>query len=78
MHTKAQLKSYEDLEFAITITAPVEDWRAMLKRLEGLKDGGSYAWPVGGFVGCIRSMVENLDKTHADSIRKEDQASSGQ
>lgn len=71
MQTKAQLKSYETLEFAITLTAPVEDWRAMLKRLEGLKDSGHYAWPVGGFVGCIRSMLENLDKTHSDVITAE-------
>ena len=72
MQTKAQLQSYENLEFEITLTAPVDDWRAMLKRLEGLKEGGGYVWPVSGFVGCIRSMLDNLDKTHADVVRKED------
>ncbi len=73
MDVRAELQSYEQVKFSITLSAPVEDWRAMLKRLEGLKDGYHYAWPVGGFVGCIQSVLDNLDKTHVDVVRKEDQ-----
>ena len=76
MKSKAKLASYEDLEFSITLTAPVADWRNMLKKLEPLQSSaGYYQWPVGGLVGCIGSMLSNLDKTHADAVVKEDQAS---
>jgi hypothetical protein len=76
MQTKARLSSYEEVEFSITLTAPVSDWRTMLKKLEDLnRPNVHYAWPVGGLVGCIRSMLDNLDKTHADAVRKEDQSS---
>lgn len=77
MQVKAQLKSYEELDFALTITAPVSDWRALLRQLEKMKgDSYSYAWPVGGVVGSVRSMLDNLDKTHADAVLKEDQTGS--
>lgn len=74
MHVKAQLKSYEKLNFSLAISAPVEDWRAFLKQLEKMKgDALYYAWPVGGVVGCVQSMLDNLDKTHADAVLKQDQ-----
>ena len=74
MQVKAQLKSYEKLQFSLTIGAPVEDWRALLKELEKMKgEALYYPWPVGGIVGCVRSMLDNLDKTHADAVLKADQ-----
>lgn len=76
MHTRAKLSSYEKLTFSITTMAPVEDWRAALKQLEGIKSGGYYGWPLSGFVGCIQKMLEDLDKTHADAVLKEDQGPS--
>jgi hypothetical protein len=75
MHVKAQLKSYEKLPFSITISAPVEDWRALLRELERMKgDAVYYVWPVGGIVGSVRSMLDNLDKTHSDAVLKSDQS----
>jgi hypothetical protein len=75
MNVKGQLKSYEELEFSITLTAPVNDWRVLLKQLERIKqETGYYAWPVGGFVGAVSSMLSDLDKTHSGVVRKEDQA----
>ena len=71
MQVKAQLKSYESVEFSITLTAPVEDWRAALRQCEGLKNGGWTAWPLSGFVGGIEKMLANLDKTHADVLDKD-------
>jgi hypothetical protein len=74
MQVKAQLQSYENLDFSLKITAPVEDWRELLRQLEKMKgDAVYYAWPVGGIVGSVRSMLDNLDKTHADAVLKEDQ-----
>lgn len=74
MIVKAQLKSYEKLEFSLNITAPVEDWRALLRKLAEMKgDSLYYPWPVGGVVGSVRSMLDNLDKTHSDAVCKEDQ-----
>ena len=79
MQVKAQLKSYEDLEFSLAISAPVGDWRALLRQLEKMKgDSFSYGWPVGGIVGCVRSMLDNLDKTHTDAVLKADQFPSPQ
>lgn len=76
MNVKAQLKSYEKLPFSLNITAPVEEWRSLLRELEKMKgDSLYYAWPVGGIFGSVRSMLDNLDKTHADTVLKEDQAS---
>lgn len=78
MHTKAALMNYEKLAFSITTTAPVEDWREMLKQVKELNEisGQSYscAWPLSGIVGCIRKMLEDLDKTHADVLIKDDPA----
>lgn len=73
MHIKAALHSYEKLAFSVTTTAPVEDWRAVLRQLEKLKEGGYYAWPLSGFIGCIQKMLQDLDKTHADVLIKDDQ-----
>jgi len=64
MHSKAKLPSYEQLELSITTTASVEDWRALLKQLQALKDGDWYAWPVSGLISCIEQLLSDLDKTH--------------
>jgi hypothetical protein len=77
MRVKSSLSSYENVEFTITLTAPVEDWRALLRLVEKLNTAAgnyTYAWPLGGLIGAVRSMLENLDKTHADAICKDDQA----
>jgi hypothetical protein len=74
VQVKAKLQSYEELEFSITTFAPVADWRLMVQQIEKLnKSAGVYstAWPLGGFVACIRKMLEDLDKTHADVLIKE-------
>ena len=73
MNVKAKLNSYESVEFSITLTAPVEDWRAALKQLEKLKQYGYYTWPMGGFVDCIQKMLNDLDKTHFDVLIRDDQ-----
>ena len=73
MIVKAQLKSYEEVKFSITLTAPVTDWRAVMKQLANLKDHGWTAWPLSGFVGCIEKMLSDLDKTHTDVLLKQDQ-----
>lgn len=75
MKIQAQLDSYEKVPFAITVSAPVEDWRAALKQLEKLKESGCVAWPLSGFVDCIEKMLSDLDKTHWDVMVKEDQGS---
>lgn len=75
MEAKAQLQSYEQVEFSIKLTAPVTDWRAMMKQIEKMKgDSFMYGWPLSSLVGCIDKMLRDLDKTHADSVRAEDQA----
>lgn len=71
MNVKAQLKSYEKLDFSVTLTAPVEDWRAARKQLEKIKDNGWMAWPLSGFVDCIDKMLADLDKTHCDILIKD-------
>jgi hypothetical protein len=64
MNVKAQLKSYEDVEFSVNMTAPVEDWRALLRELEKMKgDALYYAWPVGGVVGCVRAASKRASST---------------
>jgi len=80
MKVKAGLKSYEELDFSITIDASVSDWRALLALLEKMNktsgnhthvwpsSGSMYAWPLGGIVDSVRKMLENLDKTHEDVI----------
>ena len=73
MNVKAQLKSYEALEFSLTLTAPVEDWRSALKQLTKLKEHGYFPWPLGGFVDSIEKMLIALDKTHFDTLAREDQ-----
>jgi hypothetical protein len=69
MHVKAELNSYEKLPFTITLTAPVEDWRSALKQLEILKNASGYVgYPLSGLSDCVRKMLEDLDKTHADVL----------
>lgn len=70
MNVKAQLSSYEGLDFSITLTAPVGDWRAALKQAQRLKDGPWIAWPLSGFIHSIESMLDDLDKTHSDVYRQ--------
>lgn len=73
MQVKAKLTRYEDLEFSITLTAPVKDWREALTQVEKLIAYGHIAWPLGGFASCIREMLNGLDRTHADVlVRKEE------
>ena len=73
MQVKAQLKSYEDLEFSITLVAPVCDWRVLRKNLEQIRSANyaAFPWPVSGFVACIDQMLSELDKAHADVLVKE-------
>ena len=71
MNIKAQLTSYENVPFTITLTAPVEDWRAAMKQLTKLKEHGYYTWPLSGFVSSIDKMLSDLDKTHFDVLVKE-------
>lgn len=73
MQVKAKLTTYEKVDFSINLTAPVSDWRAARKQLDGLKDNGWVAWPLSGFVGAIDKMLEDLDKTHHGVLLKEDQ-----
>jgi hypothetical protein len=71
MQVKAKLQSYEALELTITLTAPVEDWRAMLRQFDKLRVSSPYsavAWPASGFVSCIEQMLTDLDQTHADVL----------
>lgn len=73
MDVKARLGNYDKIQFSITLTAPVEDWRAMLRQLESLKStAGYYAWPAGGFIECVQKMLADLDKTHAAVLIRED------
>lgn len=74
MKTRAALSSYEQVEFSITTTAPVSDWRAALKQFEKMTGDGWVGWPLSGFTACIRKMLEDLDKTHADAVLHKDQA----
>lgn len=69
MDAKATLQSYEQVEFSITMTAPVTDWRAMLSQIQKL-NGNNYscAWPLSGFKAAISKMLDNLDKTHEGTI----------
>lgn len=74
MQVKAQLKSYEKVAFSLTLTAPVEDWRAAMKQLEEkVKENGHVAWPLSGLYASIEKMLGDLDKTHWDVLRREDQ-----
>lgn len=70
MHVKAKLNSYEKLAFSVTLTAPVEDWRAAMKQLEESTRSG-VAWPLSGLATCINQMLSDLDKTHADVLIRE-------
>ena len=70
MQVKAQLKSYEALDLQITLTAPVEDWRAAAKQLQLLTRDGHIAWPLSGLTSCIDQMLLNLDKTHFDVLTR--------
>lgn len=73
MHVKAKLASYEKLALSVNLTAPVEDWRTMLKQLEGIKNSsGYYGWPASGLVDCISSILSQLDKTHAGTASPAD------
>ena len=42
MYVKAKLKSYEEQEFSITLTAPVSGWRAAMKQLDGTPYAGDF------------------------------------
>jgi len=64
MYSRAKLSSYEKLEFTISTTAPVSDWRALLEQLRSLLGDGCYAWPAIGFVSTVEDILANLDKTH--------------
>ena len=72
MQAKAKLSSYEDVEFSITLTAPVTDWRAMNRQLEKLQTdaGGSpfFAWPLSSLVSSIKETLAKLDRTHDVSV----------
>lgn len=70
MNTKAHLNSYEDIEFSITINAPVKEWRDISKQLEELKRPHHIGWPLNRFADCINKMLYNLDKTHTDVLNK--------
>jgi hypothetical protein len=72
MHVKAMLKDYEKLAFSVAISAPVEEWRAMVRQAETLSGGSSIDWPLSGFVACVRKMLADLDKTHTDVLIHED------
>ena len=73
MKAKAQLTGYEGIEFSITLTAPVEDWRAVLRQLDKTTEGGWIAWPLSGFANAVRETLKNLDKTHYAAIEKDEQ-----
>lgn len=68
MNVKAQLKSYEQVDFSITLSAPVSDWRAALAQFEGLRNHGHVAWPLLGLRACIEKMLDDLDRTHSDVL----------
>lgn len=73
MKAKAQLKSYEELEFAITLTGTVSDWRALKRQLDKLNDKALfYAWPLSGLTSAVDSVLVQLDKTHEASVQKEE------
>ncbi len=75
MHAKASLSSYEKVSFSITLSASVEDWRAALKQLQGLKGSCGYiSWPLSGFDDAIRKVLGDLDKTHVALLTQEDRA----
>lgn len=81
METKASLQSYEQLQFSVITTAPVSDWRALLKQLEKMREAtgsvtGSfnYAWPLSGFVSNVEKVLNDLAKTHAASVKDEQAA----
>ena len=70
MIVKAQLKAYEELEFAITISAPVGHWRKVLKQLEQLPVAydRQIEWPLADVKECIERMLKDLDRTHSDVL----------
>lgn len=72
MNVKASLQSYEEVEFSITMTAPVEDWRALVRQIEKLNGSSRLcAWPLSGVLNCIQSTLSDLDRTHAGSVAKD-------
>lgn len=46
-------------------TAPVSDWKALLRQLEELnKTSVWFAWPLSTFVSQIKEVLDRLDKTY--------------
>lgn len=75
MQAKAKLNNYEELEFAITLTATVNDWRVMLRQLKKMNENGHYfAWPLSSLTGAIDKTLAELDKTHAASVEKKEES----
>lgn len=76
MDAKGKLQSYELVEFSITLTAPVTDWRAMSRQIKDLssKATGSpwLCWPLSNLDASIERMLSDLDKTHEASITEKD------
>lgn len=77
MQVKAELSSYEAVQFSITTTANVEEWRAAVKQIDALHKSADILyvrWPLSGFVACIKKMLADLDKTHADVLTEVEDA----
>jgi len=73
MRVKAELDSYENVNFIITINAKVSDWRSTIEQIDELckaarRDGVD--WPLSALHACIHRMLFDLDKTHADVLER--------
>lgn len=69
MKTKAALQPNEELEFSITVTATVADWKSLLRQFEKMNEKSIwYAWPLSTFVDQINQVMVRLNKVyHAES-----------
>ena len=65
MRAVSELSSYEEVEFSITITAKVKDWRRMLDVLCKLNPIG---WPLVVLRETLEKSLQRLDKTHSVSV----------
>lgn len=70
MKTKAALQPNNDLEFTISITAPVGDWKALQRQIEKLNANSAWhGWPLSTIVAQINNVMDRLDKVyHADVV----------
>ena len=69
MNVKSWLAEDDTREFTVRITAPVSDFKALLKQLESIRSHGWHAWPLCGLVSCIEKVIADLDKVHLAHAR---------